>query len=214
VDLPAIRLGISLEPMDSTAERLANIRDAVKVGFDIVHVIGDRGDSAVILSADHTTDASERAGYTALEASYELLRLAGQQRSLVAIGPLSGTEEEVAAQAMSARSKLDDLIPQVDFAFSFLQTSIDDPADLSVVRRIMPDMPETQMRSLATVLAGSVASATRRIRRLREDLGISYFTFHKSPATSWNTLAMLVAAIDDRRPMTDPVIYGGFSSPN
>ena len=84
----AIRLGISLEPMDSTAERLANIRDAVKVGFDIVHVIGDRSGSAAIFSADLTTDVSERAGYTALEASYELLRLAGQQRSLVAIGPL------------------------------------------------------------------------------------------------------------------------------
>jgi hypothetical protein len=214
VDLPAIRLGISLEPMDSTAERLAQIREAVEVGFDIVHVIGDRSDSAAIFSADRTTDASERVGCTALEASYELLRLAGQQRSLVAIGPLPGTEEEVAVQAMTARSRLDDLIPQVDFAFSFLQTSIDDPADLSVVRRVMPDMPETQMRNLATVLAGSVASAVRRIRWLREDLGISYFTFHKSPATSWNTLAMLVAAIDDRCPMTDPVIYGGFSSLN
>ena len=142
MDFPAIRLGISLEPMGSTAERLANIRDAVKVGFDIVHVIGDRSDSAAIFSDDLTTNVSERAGYTALEASYELLRLGGQQRSLVAIGPLSGTEEEVAAQAMTARSKLDDLIPQVDFAFSFLQTSIDDPADLSVVRRIIPDMPD------------------------------------------------------------------------
>jgi hypothetical protein len=214
VDLPAIRLGISLEPMDSTAERLATIRDAMKVGFDIVHVIGDRSDSAAIVSADHTTDASQRAVYTALEASYELLRLAGQQGSLVAIGPFSGTEEEVAVQAMTARSKLDELTPQVDFAFSFLQTSIDDPADLSVIRRIMPDMPETQMRNLATVLAGPVASAARRIRRLREDLGISYFTFHKSPASSWNSLAMLVAAIDDRRPMTDPAIYGGSSSLN
>jgi len=200
--------------MDSTAERLVNIREAVKVGFDIVHVIGDRSESAAIFSADHATDLSERAGYTALEASYELLRLAGQQRSLVAVGPLSGTEEEVAAQAMTARSKLDDLIPQVDFAFSFLQTSIDDPGDLSVVRRIMPDMPETQMRNLATVLAGSVASAARRIRRLHEDLGISYFTFHKSPATSWTTLARLVAAIDDRGPVTDPVISGGFSPLN
>ena len=142
MDFPAIRLGISLEPMSSTAERRANIRDAVKVGFDIVHVIGDRSDSASIFSDDLTTNVSERAGYTALEASYELLRLAGQQRSLVAIGPLSGTEEDVAAQAMTARSQLDDLIPQVDFAFSFLQTSIDDPADLSVVRRIIPDMPD------------------------------------------------------------------------
>jgi hypothetical protein len=210
VDLPAIRLGISLEPMDSTAERLAHIRDAVEVGFDIVHVIDDRWDGAATLLTERTTDASEQTDHTALEASYELLRLAGQKRTLVAIGPLSGTEEEVAAQAMTARSKLDDLTPQVDFAFSFLQVSIDDPADLSVVRRIMPAMPETQMRNLATVLAGSVASAVRRIRRLREDLGISYFTFHKSPATSWNTLARLVAAIDDRGPMTDPVIYSGF----
>ena len=69
------------------------------------------------------------------------------------------------------------------------------------------------MRNLATVLAGSVASAARRIRRLREDLGIS-----TSPLTSlgylMDTLAMLVAAIEVRRPMTDPVISGGFSSLN
>jgi hypothetical protein len=49
VDLPAIRLGIRLEHMDSTAERLAHIRDAVEVGFDIVHVIDDRWDGAATL---------------------------------------------------------------------------------------------------------------------------------------------------------------------
>jgi hypothetical protein len=73
----------------------------VKVGFDIVHVIGDRSDSASIFSTHHATDVSKRDGYTALEASYELLRLAGQQRSLVATGPLSGTEEDVATGRFS-----------------------------------------------------------------------------------------------------------------
>jgi len=162
------------------------------------------------VTTDHTADASYRTGDSVIEASYELLRLAGQQRNLAAIGPLSGTAQEVAARAMNARFKLDDLVRQIDFAFSFPQVSIDDPADLSVVRRLIPDMPEAQMRELATVLAGSVASAACCIRWLRDVLGIGYFTFHKSSATSWNTLARLVAMINDRGPMTGPVICADF----
>jgi hypothetical protein len=184
VNLPATLLGVSLEPMGSTATRRAYIRDAREIGFDIVHVIDDRCDDRWDVTTDHTADSSYRTGNPVTEASYELLKLAGQQRNLVAIGSLSGTAEEVAARAKDARSKLDDLGLQFDFAFSFLQVSIDDPADLSVIRRLLPDMPEAQMRELATVLSSPVASAACRVRWLRDVVGVSYFTFHKSSATS------------------------------
>lgn len=116
----------------------------------------------------------------------------------------------MAARAKDARSKLDGLGLQFDLAFSFLQVSIDDPGDLSVIRRLLPDMPEAQMRELATVLISSVAPAACRVRWLRDVVGVSYFTFHKSSATSWESLAKLVSMIKVGGSMTGPVMYGDY----
>ena len=71
-------------------------------------------------------------------------------------------------------------------------------------------MPEAQMRELATVLSRTVASAVCRVRWLRDVVCVSYFTFPKSSATSWESLANLVAMIKDGGPMTGPVMYADY----
>jgi hypothetical protein len=45
------------------------------------------------------------------------------------------------------------------------------------------------------LLDGTVDEAADRIRRLHNDLGISYFTVNATPGTSWNTLEKLVDAV-------------------
>jgi hypothetical protein len=72
---------------------------------------------------------------------------------------------------------------------------MDNPADLSVVHDLAPDAQEAELRKMSTVLDGSVSAAADRIGRLHKDLGISYFTFHKTAATSWQTLENLADAV-------------------
>lgn len=188
-----IRFGISLECGDSNLERESLIRVAAQAGFEDVHLIeptpspfapGDRSNVSVI----H--------GNAIVAATHQLMQRAVKQRTLVGIGPLCGTEEDVASHVAMARAQLGDLMAGVELAFSFLQVSIDDPTDLSVLHHLMPSLPETQIRRFATVLDGSIGSAASRIREFHEELGISYFTFHKSLGTTWNTLASLVNAVE------------------
>ena len=37
--------------------------------------------------------------------------------------------------------------------------------------------------------------AAKRIQRLHKDLGISYFSFNKTPGTSWDTIGKLIATL-------------------
>ena len=52
-----------------------------------------------------------------------------------------------------------------------------------------------ELPQLVAVLTGSVSEAAERIRRMHRELGITYFTFNKTPDTSWETLEKLIAAV-------------------
>ena len=169
------------------------VRHAGQIGFDVVHLIqtprwGVAGAARSGLFAD-----------LVLDGSYELLKLGQMDRAMVAIGPLRGTAGEVAEQVAVVRRKAETPAETVEIAFNFLQVSIDDPTDLSVVRQLLPDAPDAELRRLATVLDGSTASAVDRIRHFYEDLAISFLTFHMSDATAWNTLEAIVSAVKPRR---------------
>ena len=60
--------------------------------------------------------------------------------------------------------------------------------------RKLPNSDQYSGGGRSLLLDGSPTEAADRIRRFH-NLGISYFTFHKSAATSWNTLAALTAAV-------------------
>ena len=117
---------------------------------------------------------------------------------MVAVGPL-GTPEQIARKAARAKRKTADLSGEIALAFSFLQVSIDDATDMSIVRQLLPGTPDLNLRRLATVLDGSVTTAVARIRYFYDELGISFFTLHKSAGTSWNTLERIAAALTHRR---------------
>ena len=101
---PAIRLGMSLEPMGSTATRCAHVRYARQIGFDLVHAIEHRGDHGWNAATHHSADGQLSTAQAAVRASYELPKQAGQLRGLVAIGALTGTAEEVKVTSTSGRS--------------------------------------------------------------------------------------------------------------
>jgi hypothetical protein len=75
------------------------------------------------------------------------------------------------------------------------QVSIDDPSDLSIVKMVAPDVPDEALRQLTTVIDVPLEVAAERIRRLYENLGISYFSLNKTAGTSWNTPTELVGAL-------------------
>ena len=93
------------------------------------------------------------------------------------------------------RDKADDRVDDIELQFGFFQVSMDDPSDLSVLRLLEPRAPEEELRKLTTLLDRTVPAAVERIQRLHEELGISYFTFSKTPGTSWDTFENLIAAL-------------------
>jgi len=125
----------------------------------------------------------------------KMLTLAAQQADIVAIASM-GSEADLAGRVAFVKEKAAGRFDDIELQFAFIQVSMDDPSDLTLLRMLAPpDAPEEELRKLTTVLDGSVSAAVERIQRLHAELGISYFTFSKTPGTSWATFEKLVAAL-------------------
>jgi probable F420-dependent oxidoreductase len=125
----------------------------------------------------------------------KMLTLAAQQADIVAIASM-GSEADLASRVAFVKEKAADRFDDIELQFAFIQVSMDDPSDLTLLRMLAPpDAPEEELRKLTTVLDGTVPAAVERIQRLHTELGISYFTFSKTPGTSWATFEKLVAAL-------------------
>ena len=123
----------------------------------------------------------------------KLLTMAAQQADIVAIAS-TGTEADLAERVAFVKAQAGARVDAIELQFGFFQVSIDDPSDLSILKMVAPDVPESEMRCWTTLLDGSVEQAAERIHRLHDNLGISYFTINATGA-SWNTLEKLVAAV-------------------
>ena len=119
--------------------------------------------------------------------------MAAQHADIVAVGGMGG-EAAVAERAAYILNQAGVLADDIELAFSFFQVSLDDRNDLSVLHQVAPDASEVDLRGAATLLDGTVSAAVDRVQRLRE-ANFSYFTFHKTEATSWDTLAKLTSAL-------------------
>lgn len=127
-------------------------------------------------------------------AGNKLLTLAAREADIVGIasrGDETHLAERVAFVKHAAGQRFDD----IELQFGFFQTSLDDPRDLSVARLLGIDAPDAEIGKLPTVLNGSIDAAIERIQRFRDDLGITYFSFLKTDATSWDTFGSLVKAL-------------------
>jgi probable F420-dependent oxidoreductase len=124
----------------------------------------------------------------------KMLTLAAQHADIVAIESM-GNEADLASRVAFVKDKAGDRFDEIELQFAFFQVSMDDPSDLSVIRLLEPDAPEDEVRKLTTVLDVPVSAAAERIQRLREELGITYFTLNKTDSTSWDTLEKLIAAL-------------------
>jgi probable F420-dependent oxidoreductase len=124
----------------------------------------------------------------------KLLAMAVQYADIIAIGGLSA-EDFLIERAKYIENQAGARFTEIELAFTFFQVSLDDHDDLSALYQVQPDADEADLRQAATLLDGSVTEAADRVRRYRDDLGITYFTLHKTAATSWDTLGKLVDAI-------------------
>jgi hypothetical protein len=119
--------------------------------------------------------------------------LAVRHADIVAVGGIGG-EAAVAEPAAYILNQAGVHADEIELAFSFFQVSLDDSSDMSVLRQVAPDAGEVDLRNAATLLDGTVTAAVDRVQRLRE-ANFSYFTFHKTVATSWNTFEKLTSAL-------------------
>lgn len=124
----------------------------------------------------------------------KLLTMAAQHADIVGIGSM-GSEADLAERVAFVKNAAGERIDDIELQFGFFQVSIDDPSDLSILNMVAPDAPETELRKLTTLLDVPVEAAAERVQRLHQELGISYFTFNKTPGTSWGTFDKLVSAL-------------------
>jgi probable F420-dependent oxidoreductase len=124
----------------------------------------------------------------------KLLTMAAQHADIVAIASM-GSEADLAERVTFVKNAAGARADDIELQFGFFQMSIDDPSDLSILNMVAPDAPEAELRKLTTLLDVPVAAAVERIHRFHEELGISYFTFNKTPGTSWGTFEKLVSAL-------------------
>lgn len=124
----------------------------------------------------------------------KLLAMAAQHADIISIGGF-GAEDFLSERAKYIESQAGQRFKDIELAFTFFQVSLDDHDDLSALYQVQPDADEAELRRAATLLDGSVGEAADRVRRYRDDFGITYFTFHKTEATSWGTLEKFVDAI-------------------
>jgi probable F420-dependent oxidoreductase len=124
----------------------------------------------------------------------KLLTMAAQHADIVSIASM-GPEADLAERVAFVKDKAGDRIDDLELAFGFFQVSLDDHADLSLMRLLDTETPDDDIRQWSTVLHQSIEEAAERIHRLHEQLGISYFHLNKTPATSWDTMAKLISAV-------------------
>jgi probable F420-dependent oxidoreductase len=127
-------------------------------------------------------------------AGNKVLSIAAKHADIVAIATLAD-EARLVEQVDYVKRQAGPRLGDVELSFGFFQVSMDDPHDLSVLHQMMPDAIEADLRQMVCLLDGSVAAAADRIRHFHDDLGISYFTFHKTTATSWRSFEDLVDAL-------------------
>lgn len=124
----------------------------------------------------------------------KLLTMAAQHADIIGLGVM-GTEADLAERVDFVKHAAGQRIDDIELQYGFFQLSIDDPSDLSILHMIAPEAPETELRKLSTLIDVPVEAAVERIHRLHDQLGISYFTFNKTPGTSWDTFGKLVKAL-------------------
>jgi probable F420-dependent oxidoreductase len=126
-----------------------------------------------------------------------LLAMAAKKADIITIGALV-SEAALAERVDYIKREAADRFDEIELAFGFFQTSLDDPTDMRIIEMLAPEATDAERRAMAPVLDGSIAAATDRIARMREQLGISYFQFSvitDAMSTSWHTLDKLVTAV-------------------
>ncbi len=124
----------------------------------------------------------------------KMLALAAQQADIVSILTF-GTEAELAQRVQYIKDQAGERLHQLELSFTFGQVSLDDPHDLQMLKQVMPQTPEPQLRSMATLLDGPTEAAAERIVRMHQNLGISYFALAITRGLTWPTLEKLAARV-------------------
>ena len=123
-----------------------------------------------------------------------LLTMAARHADIIAIATL-GDHAHLAERVAYVKEQAGERLVEIELAFSFFQTSIDIPDDVSILQRLAPYGRPIDHRTQATFLGGPPEAAADRIRAMHEELGITYFTFNLTPSVSWQSLEKIIAAL-------------------
>lgn len=112
---------------------------------------------------------------------------------MVLIDPVI-TESSLAERVDYTRAQAGDRADDITFCFSFMQIALNDAPNLDMMRTLRPDLTDAELRSLPTVLSGTIEEVAERVRRVRQ-LGIDYVSFTRWPGVDWDTLEQLINVV-------------------
>ena len=122
-----------------------------------------------------------------------LLASAAEYADMVLIDPVI-TESSLAERVDYTRAQAGDRADDITFCFSFMQIALNDAPNLDMMRTLRPDLTDAELRSLPTVLSGTIEEVAERVRRVRQ-LGIDYVSFTRWPGVDWDTLEQLINVV-------------------
>ena len=102
----------------------------------------------------------------------KMLAMAAQQADIVSILTF-GTDAELAQRVQYVKRQAAERFDQIELSFSFGQVSLDDSSDLEILKLVLPEAPEAQLRSMATLLDGPIEAAAERITHMHQELEIT-----------------------------------------
>jgi alkanesulfonate monooxygenase SsuD/methylene tetrahydromethanopterin reductase-like flavin-dependent oxidoreductase (luciferase family) len=88
----------------------------------------------------------------------KMLAMAAPHADIVSILTF-GTDAELAQRVQYVRRQAAEHFDQIELSFSFGQVSLDDPSDLGFLKLVLPEAPESRLRSMATLLDGPIKAA-------------------------------------------------------
>lgn len=116
-----------------------------------------------------------------------VLRIAAQRAHIIGLtggAPRTADVDPLADRIAFVRAEAGDRFDALELNLSIIAMPHDDSGvpDLTIARRFLAGMSEEDMLRTPTVLTGSTSDMADRLRQLRDDYGVTYFTVQQAYA--------------------------------
>ncbi|MDF0531591.1 TIGR03621 family F420-dependent LLM class oxidoreductase [Tsukamurella sp. 8F] len=124
----------------------------------------------------------------------KVLTLAAEHADIVALASVPD-EDTLADRVAFLRSAAGDRFDELELNLIVFAFAVDRDPDFEGLRRFQPDATDEQLRASMNTLCGTFDEVVAKVKRLRADHGVSYFTVIEPDAAALEDLSRVIAAV-------------------